>query len=194
VPANEPDELPYVLEVEDPRAIRALAHPLRVAMISLLRERGAMTATQLAALAGESSGSTSYHLRELAKHGLIEEMPSRGTARERYWRARARHFEFRGAAHSTAEAQAAMAQLRARIVERFGADMMRFLEEAPSLEPEWQEACITLREQLRVTPAELTELDAQLVELVAPYRADNRRRAPRGAANVTLLALAFPDG
>jgi DNA-binding transcriptional ArsR family regulator len=193
VAASEPEPLPNDLEVEDPRAIRALAHPLRISMISLLRERGAMTATQLAGLVGESSGTTSYHLRELARHGLIEEVSSRGSARERYWKARARHFHFGTPAHATREGLEAMAQLRARIVEAFGESMMRYLEQAPRLEPEWQEASLTLKETLVLTADELIELDEKLLELVAPYRTDRRRRAPRGATRVTLLTLGFPD-
>jgi hypothetical protein len=57
----------------------------------------------------------------------------------------------------------------------------------------WQEALATLKETLVLTPQELMELDEKLVELVAPYRSDLRRRPPRGAARVTFLALGFPE-
>lgn len=69
----------------DAGALRALAHPLRVQMYDVLSQYGPQTASSLAALTGESSGSTSYHLRALAKHNLIREVGDRGTARERWW-------------------------------------------------------------------------------------------------------------
>lgn len=69
----------------DSGALRALAHPLRVQIYDILSQYGPQTASSLAARLGESSGSTSYHLRALAKHDLIREVEGRGTARERWW-------------------------------------------------------------------------------------------------------------
>mgnify|MGYP003776042601 CR=1 FL=1 len=72
-----------------PEGLKAYAHPLRMAILRYLHTHGAATSTTLAEHLGESTGQTSYHLRQLAKHGLIEDMPGRGTGRERWWRARA---------------------------------------------------------------------------------------------------------
>ncbi|WP_344069168.1 helix-turn-helix domain-containing protein [Microbacterium sediminicola] len=69
----------------DAGALRALAHPLRVQIYDILSQFGPQTASSLAEQLGESSGVTSYHLRALAKHSLIREIPDRGTARERWW-------------------------------------------------------------------------------------------------------------
>lgn len=66
-------------------ALKALAHPLRVEIIDALASYGPATASALAERLNESSGATSYHLRQLAKHGLIVEDPDRGTQRERWW-------------------------------------------------------------------------------------------------------------
>src|SRR5690349_15392883 len=79
----------------DAHTIRGLAHPLRVKMLGLLRQGGPATATQLAARLGQSSGATSYHLRQLAAYGFVLEDTSRGEGRERWWRAahRATHFD-----------------------------------------------------------------------------------------------------
>jgi DNA-binding transcriptional ArsR family regulator len=71
--------------VLDAGALKALAHPLRVRIYDLLSERGPQTASTLAAMIGETSGATSYHLRALAAQDLIREVPGRGTARERWW-------------------------------------------------------------------------------------------------------------
>ncbi|MFI6941705.1 ArsR/SmtB family transcription factor [Streptomyces sp. NPDC050418] len=71
----------------DPRSLRGLAHPLRMQLLDALRRFGPATASQLAGRLGESSGATSYHLRQLATHGFVEDAPERGKGRERWWRA-----------------------------------------------------------------------------------------------------------
>src|SRR5262252_6744738 len=77
-----------VKRMTDPRALRALAHPLRLSLLGLLRTEGPLTATQAGELLGESSASCSFHLRQLAKYGLAEEAGG-GQRRERPWRATA---------------------------------------------------------------------------------------------------------
>lgn len=86
---GNPDEAPAL----DRSAMKAYAHPLRVQMLRELNDHGSATATELARRLGESSGQTSYHLRQLAKHGLVEDDPDRGTGRERWWRARPFRFD-----------------------------------------------------------------------------------------------------
>ena len=75
------------VRVRDPRVLKALAHPLRGRLLGLLRLEGPSTATLLGKRVGESSGSTSYHLRQLAAHGFVEELEGVGSSRERWWRA-----------------------------------------------------------------------------------------------------------
>src|SRR5262245_33640111 len=81
MPTGDPDEV---------RAVRALAHPLRLELLDMLRFDGPSTATLLARRTGESSGATSYHLRQLARYGYVEEAPATGGGRERWWRYRER--------------------------------------------------------------------------------------------------------
>ncbi|MEV0489658.1 ArsR/SmtB family transcription factor [Streptomyces atratus] len=71
----------------DVRTLRVLAHPLRIRLLSALREFGPATASKLGDRLGESSGATSYHLRQLAAHGFVEDDPTLGKGRERWWRA-----------------------------------------------------------------------------------------------------------
>ncbi len=78
---------PRTLRVTDPQTLRALAHPLRMRLLGLLRVDGPSTASRLGARVGESSGATSYHLRELARYGFVEDAADLGTGRERWWRA-----------------------------------------------------------------------------------------------------------
>src|SRR5918999_5562037 len=73
--------------LEDPKALRALAHPVRLRVRELLREEGPMTATEVAERIGESPANCSFHLRTLAKYGFIEEA-ERGKGRNRPWRAK----------------------------------------------------------------------------------------------------------
>ena len=75
-----------VTRLTDPRALRAYAHPVRMKLVGLLRTEGPLTATRAAELLGESSGTCSFHLRQLAKYGLVEEAGG-GTGREKPWRA-----------------------------------------------------------------------------------------------------------
>src|SRR5690349_8307900 len=86
---SERDETPKLHEaVLDAAALRALAHPLRIRILDELSAYGPLTATGLADRLGESSGATSYHLRQLEKHDLVREVKGRGTARERWWERR----------------------------------------------------------------------------------------------------------
>lgn len=82
-----PDDAVHVTDV---RALRALAHPLRNRLLGLLRLHGPSTSTRLGEHVGQSSGTTSYHLRQLAEHGFVEDAGELGNGRERWWRARHR--------------------------------------------------------------------------------------------------------
>src|SRR2546427_10965557 len=103
------DERPPV-ELTDPRALRAYAHPVRMQLVGLLRRHGPLTATQAAAELGESSGTTSFHLRQLAKYGLVEEATG-GKGREKPWQATSLMTQV-PSIQSTPEATAAANQLR----------------------------------------------------------------------------------
>src|SRR3982750_5031446 len=74
------------VRIRDPRVMRALAHPARIEIVEYLNSTGAVvTATECAGMVGLSPSATSYHLRELARYGLVEQAPSRGDGRERVW-------------------------------------------------------------------------------------------------------------
>src|SRR3954471_12933873 len=70
-----------------PQQLRALAHPLRLRILGILRTDGPTTATALAQRLGLNTGATSYHLRQLAQHGFIADDETRGNGRDRWWRA-----------------------------------------------------------------------------------------------------------
>src|SRR4029079_11525063 len=115
------------IELNDPRAMRAYAHPVRMALIGLLRQRGPLTATQAAELLGESSGTTSFHLRQLAKYGLCEPAEG-GTGRAKPWRATAMFTTWDFAeTNPDADADAAERALNASVIDRYGADVRHWL-------------------------------------------------------------------
>ncbi|GAA0596960.1 helix-turn-helix domain-containing protein [Actinomadura livida] len=66
--------------------MKALSHPLRRRILHRLRVHGPATSTTIGEVLGANTGTTSYHLRQLEKHGFIEEIPERSAGRERWWR------------------------------------------------------------------------------------------------------------
>jgi DNA-binding transcriptional ArsR family regulator len=183
---------PTVTRLTDPKALRALAHPIRLELVGLLRRHGPLTATKAAGLLGESSGSTSFHLRQLAKYGLVEEAGG-GEGRERPWRATAMFTGWPDVADSP-ELAAATGLLRAVIAERYFEQLLRWLEARDS-EPEvWQEAAHFGDTLLWVTAEELGELARGEQALMDRYleRQIRPELRPPGARLVTHLHIAFP--
>ncbi len=90
---SEPFSYENLRKVSDARELRALAHPVRMALYEAFALHQSLTATQAAKLVGGSPSSVSYHLRTLAKYGYVEET-SEGTGRERPWRMRQIGYSF----------------------------------------------------------------------------------------------------
>src|SRR6476659_2249670 len=107
--SDPPDGNDRELRFADARAMRALAHPARVAILDYLFKHGPATATQCAEIAGESPSDCSFHLRTLAKWGFVEALPARG--RNRPWRAGARHIRWAGGALADPEQSSASVML-----------------------------------------------------------------------------------
>ncbi len=181
-----------VQRVTDPVTLRALAHPTRLGLLGLLRSRGPLTATQAAGLIGESSASCSFHLRQLAKYGLVEEAGT-GRGRERPWRAVAMFTDVPELAEDPDLAEAA-GQFRAVIVERYFAQLRRWLEVRADEPAEWQQAAQLGDTLLYLTAAELTELGDQVRALTDRYigRLTDPGSRPPDARLVGYLHLAFP--
>jgi DNA-binding transcriptional ArsR family regulator len=181
-----------VKRLTDPRALRALAHPIRLELVGLLRRRGPLTATQAAELIGESSGSTSFHLRQLAKYGLVEDAGG-GAGRERPWRATAMFTGWPDAADSP-ELAAASGLLSGVIAEKYFEWLMRWLENRDSEPAEWQAAAQFGDTLLWVTPEELLELGREERALMDRYleRQTKPELRPPGAREISYLHVAFP--
>jgi hypothetical protein len=182
-----------VAQLTDPRALRAYAHPVRMALVGLLRTEGPLTATRAAELLGESSGTCSFHLRQLARYGLVEEAGG-GTGREKPWRATTTITSW-DAVTDTPEMAAATALLNTVIAEGYFGQLMRWLEAMGEEPAEWQQAAPFGDSILYVTPEELKELGRQVRDLVNEYfeRQVRPELRPPGARLVTWLHLAFPN-
>lgn len=126
----------------DPTALKALAHPMRLRMLGLLRIEGPATATSLAARLGLNSGATSYHLRQLALHGFIEEDADRGSKRDRWWRARHEMTQYLAKDAEGDALDVGLAFERAALNWQFG-QMQASLEAYPDLAQPWRMASIT---------------------------------------------------
>jgi hypothetical protein len=182
-----------VTRLTDPRALRAYAHPVRMKLVGLLRTEGPLTATRAAELLGESSGTCSFHLRQLAKYGLVEEAGG-GTGRQKPWRATSMFTAWDVIAR-TPEASAATGLLRAAVAEGYFEQLMRWLEASPNEPPEWQDAAQLGDQILYVTADELAELGRKAREAADVYfeRLVKPELRPPGARLVSYLHLAFPN-
>lgn len=181
------------IEIRDPRALRALAHPRRIDLLGLLRREGPQTATQAAKRLGESSASTSYHLRQLARYGLVEEAGT-GHGRERPWRATALHTSWPNVA-PTPELAAAAEELERLVARRQFESLIRWLSGRRSQPEAWQQAAAFGDTVLHLTADELAELRTALEHLAEPYldRLVDPGSRPPGARPVVFLQLAFPE-
>lgn len=192
----------------DPRALRALAHPLRLRLLGLLRAEGPATATGLAALTGESTGTTSYHLRQLERHGLVLEDAARGNGRDRWWRAAHRMTSFDGPDAATLAAAdddvreelLAVGDQYLRVVaEGYARQVGAAISALPTLDDDlgagWQRAFTLNDYALRLTLDEALALAADLEAVVERYRSDDPGRrdgAPAGTQRVAVQVNVLP--
>jgi DNA-binding transcriptional ArsR family regulator len=178
--------------------LRALSHPLRLRMLEVLRE-GPATASALGRRLGESSGATSYHLRALAKAGVVEE-DERGSKRERWWRrvdsftliSRAMPAELDEA--EAASLEAALARIDAFFLDRDDAALRRWSDQRDSLAPEWQDASMLGNWPILATPEEVKALWTLVIGEIDKLRR-GADEAPDGAAevHVSLRVLPTPE-
>jgi hypothetical protein len=183
-----------VTRLTDPRALRAYAHPVRMALVGLLRTEGPLTATRAGELLGESSGTCSFHLRQLAKYGLVEEAGG-GTGREKPWRATTTSTDWDATGDGTPESAAATGLLASVIAERYFEQLARWLEASPDEPQEWRQAALLGDRVLYVTPAELAELGDRVRGVLDEYfeRLARPELRPPGARQVSWLGIAFPN-
>jgi DNA-binding transcriptional ArsR family regulator len=175
----------------DPEVLEALAHPVRLDVLAYLMSNGPATASACARAVGDTPSNCSYHMRALARHGLVEEAPSTD-ARERPWRATITGFELNPDADpDTPEGRAAAAVLAASIALE-QRRLRDYLSHRDRVTPAWRDADQCSAYTLRLTPAELSELADKLDALIRPLIAATREDPPAESELVELGLYAFP--
>ncbi|NYF56417.1 ArsR/SmtB family transcription factor [Micromonospora purpureochromogenes] len=182
------------MTISDPQVMRALAHPARIAIMEHLNTReGGATATECAEVVGMSPSATSYHLRALAKSGLVEQAPSRGDARERVWRTFSHNWMVDAGQGAGPEARAAEQALVEAHAARDAERTRDWLRRAGDEPPEWYGVALFSDSMLLLTAAELAELNEAVLALFEPYRQVKRRAdPPAGARSVAIQYKAVP--
>lgn len=178
----------------DPRALRAYAHPTRMTLVGLLRREGPLTATRAAELTGESVASCSYHLRQLAKYGLVEEDEG-GQGRKKPWKAAARFTTW--PSHSDDPVVAAASDVLSEAIgEKYFEHLRCWLDVRARQPRAWQEAALLGDRTAYLTPAELTGLGEDIDALLARYegRDDDPASRPGDSRLVNVIRMAFPAG
>jgi DNA-binding transcriptional ArsR family regulator len=178
--------LPPRKRIEDVELMRALAHPLRSALLDHLMAVGPRTASECAAAVGSTASNCSWHLRQLAQHGLVERAEGED-GRERPWRACQVGLEFGDAPALRGPQLAVVGTTLGREREL----TERFLDSAERLEKEWRDASGINTYSLRVTAEELDALVNRIDAIVRPYVGAIREDAPEEAQPVHLGLRAF---
>lgn len=171
-PAREPAGSLAREPALDAAAMKAFAHPLRLQMFQALHNGGPATATQLAQRLGENTAQTSYHLRQLARHGLVEEDPSLGKGRERWWRAAS--FSLSEAQPDHAQPSPAAHVLRSAMVDERARVLQAWLADDTVPQP-WVQASLEQSTTAILTVDELAALNREVQEVI-----DRRLRGAKG--------------
>jgi DNA-binding transcriptional ArsR family regulator len=174
-----------------PASLKALAHPVRVRLLGLLRADGPATASGLAARLGESSGTTSYHLRQLAAAGFVVDEAGRGNGRERWWRSAQDATRLEPADWlDDPDVRPAVDSYLGAVLDAYVGRARRWLArtDAPR---RWRDAATLSDARLSLSAAELGRLNDELEAVVESYRREPRR----GDLPVAVQWQSFPvDG
>jgi DNA-binding transcriptional ArsR family regulator len=163
------------MEISDPRTIRALAHPLRLDLLQLLGASGPTTAAQCGRVLGVSQASCSFHLRQLAKYGFVEEAGPGRDRRERHWRAADTRLSVRiGSGGDVAVRQ----QIETLVVEREMQALLDYSRRPASADSNWRHKAGIVTAMAVVSPDEAADIKEKWIALIAPYIA---RSGPDGS-------------
>ncbi|MFE9401064.1 ArsR/SmtB family transcription factor [Streptomyces sp. NPDC006530] len=184
--------------ITDVATLKAFGHPLRMKLYRALYIARTATASQLADQVDEAVSLVSYHLRKLADHGLIEEAEGQGTdGRERWWRPASdgisyRHEDFNDAP----ERVAAHTSVTRLLVEQRMELYRTFLDQMAAWSAEWTGAAFSSEYAVRLTPAEVREMEAELDAVLGRFKERGEAAATagdtEGRENVAVHLYGFP--
>lgn len=175
------------LTLTDPGMMRALAHPARMAIMIHLAAEGPATATECASVAELSPSACSYHLRTLARYGMVEEETS-ADGRERPWRAKIVSYTIHDSPGMPTAVRAAGQMLVAAGRAATEEIRERFEDRKPEYPARWQEAAGGMNSVVHVTPDELDELRRRALDLYAEYIRLDQAERPPSAKRVLVVA------
>jgi DNA-binding MarR family transcriptional regulator len=177
--------------LDDPVAIRALAHPLRLDLQALIGRAGQITAADAARELGISHGLASHHLQQLAKYGFVEQVPGKDN-RERPWRLTHTSRSWRDAI-ATPEGAAAAAVFEEVLAERAVVNLRDWLRRRADWPAEWQPYTGVGTSTIYLTLPELAELDAAIHALIMRYvderPLDDLASRPEGSVPVDITQI-----
>ncbi len=176
------------MQITDPRALRALAHPLRLELVELLGALGQATAAVCARRLATSQASCSFHLRQLAKYGFVEQAPPSKDSRERPWRLTDLEQSW------SADAGPAADQLERVFVQREADRILASLVAADDTPATWRKASFVGGVTVPVTVDELESIRAGLRSFLEPYvqRLSDRTDWPADTRFVRFLLAGTP--
>jgi DNA-binding transcriptional ArsR family regulator len=177
------------VEISDPKAIRALAHPLRLDLLQLLGAGGPTTAAQCGRMLGVSQASCSFHLRQLAKYGFVEDAGPGPDRRERQWRVTHARLSVRAGTGDGVVRQ----QVERLVVEREVQAILDYSRRPDGASPEWRHKAGIVTGMAVLSPDDAAAIKEKWIALLAPYtaRADRRQLQP-GQRHVRYFMAATP--
>ena len=183
------------MRITDPTVMRALAHPVRMALIELFGVHDTLTATQTSEALGESPANCAFHLRTLAKYGFVEEAGG-GRGRERPWKASKKSLRIR---LDSSELDSEQAQVAAGALEQVWHDRLlariRDVFANRRWSPEWEDAAGSSTTMAFLTPKELQTVQDEISTILARHWDERRRdpaQRPAGALPVEIVSFAYP--
>lgn len=180
--------------IDDLETLKAFAHPLRMKLLGLLRVAGPATASELARQLGESSGSTSYHLRQLERFGFVIEDEDQPSKRERVWRAAHDVTSWQSSDFADSEAgRAADAVIRDHQMRYLLDRAERWAAERDQFGPEWIDAAGHSDMRLHLRAEDVRRLSEELFAVLERYAENQRPVGDPAAADVSLHVAAFPS-
>ncbi|GAA3593452.1 helix-turn-helix domain-containing protein [Nonomuraea rosea] len=180
--------------LDDPKAMRALAHPARLMILDRLGTQDSATATEVAEIAGITPSAASYHLRMLAKYGFVEDAPPRGDGRERLWQSVNVPIRVGVQPEDQPDVRDAKVSLMAAIRREANEQADLALSNVDRELPEWRDAARFSRHRIRIDAEEMVQLNDAIEKLIEPYFARHRsaEAAPSGARMAEAQINLFP--
>ncbi|MEU8886906.1 winged helix-turn-helix domain-containing protein [Streptomyces sp. NPDC048442] len=180
----------------DARTLRGLAHPIRIQLLRALRDFGPATASQLGERLGESSGATSYHLRQLAAYGFVEDAPERGKGRERWWQSTHHGTRYDGSLADSPDPvlRGASDLLMHEHANNHTQDLSTWLGTSRDWPDEWRQTSTLSDYTMPLTPELANELSSRIEELIESYRPKGEGAAGSEKYRFHLHGFPLPKG